>query len=118
MSALVEADMPNLIFPDKLIRVRCKSNMLPAYSWKLVQLPFARSQIVAAARTAVGNFAIGSDDIWALQLPVPPLPVQQAIIKRVEEGRVEIAALKADAQKYSAAAKAEVEAMILGMKSI
>jgi type I restriction enzyme S subunit len=70
MSALVEADMPNLIFPDKLIRVRCKANILPAYFWKAVQMPFARSQIESAARTAVGNYAIGTDDIWTLRLPL------------------------------------------------
>jgi type I restriction enzyme S subunit len=118
MSALVEADMPNLIFPDKLIRVRCKANILPAYLWKLVQMQFARSQIESAARTAVGNYAIGSDDIWALRLPLPPLPVQQAVMKPVEAGRAEIAALKADAQARADAVKADVEAMILGTKPV
>ena len=62
MSALVEHDMPDLIFPDKVIRVRCKSNIFPAYLWKVLQMPFVRSQIEAAARTAVGNYAIGSKE--------------------------------------------------------
>lgn len=30
MSSFVESEMPNMIFPDKLIRVRFKSNMLPS----------------------------------------------------------------------------------------
>lgn len=118
MSALVEADMPNLIFPDKLIRVRCKGSILPAYFWKLAQMGFARSQIEAAARTAVGNYAIGSDDIWALRFPLPPLTVQQAMMKRVEAGRSEIAKLKADAKARADVAKVDVEAMILGTKSV
>jgi hypothetical protein len=118
MSSLVEADMQNLIFPDKLIRVRCKASIFPAYFWKLVQMPFVRSQIESAARTAVGNYAIGTDDIWALRLPLPPLSVQQAMMKRVETGRAEIARLKADAQARTEAAKADVEAMILGTKPV
>ena len=116
MSALVDADMPNLIFPDKLIRVRCKSNILPAYFWKLVQTGFARSQIEAAARTAVGNYAIGSEDIWALRFPLPPPTVQEEIMNRVDVGRSKIAKLKADAKAHANAAKADVEAMILGTK--
>ena len=118
MSALVEADMPNLIFPDKLIRVRCKANTLPAYFWKLAQMGFARSQIEAAARTAVGNYAIGSDDIWALRFPLPPLPVQQAMVKRIEAGRAEFAKVKADAKARAETAKADIEAMILGTKPV
>lgn len=118
MSALVENDMPDLIFPDKLIRVRCQDNMLPAYFWRLVQLPFARSQIEAAARTAVGNYAIGSDDIWALRFPLPPLPVQEAMVKRVNRQREEIAKLKANSKARREATKADVEAMILGIKSV
>jgi type I restriction enzyme S subunit len=118
MSALVETNLPNLIFPDKLIRVRCKANILPAYFWMLVQLPFARSQIESVARTAVGNYAIGSEDIWAMRFPLPPLTVQQAIVNRVEAGRAEIAALKAEAQARVDAAKADVEAMILGTRFV
>lgn len=118
MSALVESDMPNLIFPDKLIRVRCKADLLPAYFWKMVQMPFARSQIEAAARTAVGNYAIGSDDIRAMRFPVPPVDVQQAMMERMEATRGEIARLKAEAAARAAAAKADVEAMILGIKPV
>ena len=54
MSALVEDDRPDVIFADK---------MLPAFLWKLIQMLFARAQIEAAARTAVGNYAIGSEDV-------------------------------------------------------
>jgi type I restriction enzyme, S subunit len=118
MSALVEADMPDLIYPDKLIRVRCKPNILPAYFWKLVHMAFARSQIEAAARTAVGNYAIGSGDIWALRLPLPPLPIQRQIVERVAKGRAEIARLRADAQACADATRVDLEAMILGAKPV
>jgi type I restriction enzyme, S subunit len=118
MSAFVEADMPNLIFPDKLIRVRCKANILASYFWKLVQMPFARSQIEAAARTAVGNYAIGSNDIWRLYFPLPPLTVQQAMMRRVVASLSEIAKLKSDATARADATRANIEAMILGTKPV
>lgn len=118
MSALVEADLPNLIYPDKLIRVRCKPSMLPSYFCNVVQMDFARLQIEAAARTAVGNYAIGTDDIWALKFPLPPMPVQEAMMNRVEAGRADIAKLRADATARIAAAKADVEGMVLGTKRV
>jgi type I restriction enzyme S subunit len=62
MSAYVERDMEDLIFPDKVIRVRTLANILPEYLCQILQLPQLRIQIEAAARTAVGNYAIGSDD--------------------------------------------------------
>lgn len=118
MSALVVVDMPNLIFPDKLIRVRCKPNILPAYFAQIVKMGFSRSQIESAARTAVGNYAIGSEDIWALRFPVPPLKVQNDMVKHVDACRVEIAELKKEAKAHADSAKADIEAMILGIKPV
>jgi hypothetical protein len=118
MSALVERDIPNLIFPDKVIRVRCGPKLLPGYFWKLLQMPFARSQIEAAARTAVGNYAIGTDDIWAIQFPLPPKPVQEAMMKRMDAGQNEITRLRGEVAARTDAAKADVEAMILGTKPV
>jgi len=118
MSALVRKDLQDTIFPDKLIRVRCKPNILPAYFATLVKTRLVRSQIEAAARTAVGNYAIGSEDIWALRFPLPPLNVQQKLMRRVEAGLVEVAELRKDVKARGEAAKAQVEAMILGTKPV
>jgi hypothetical protein len=46
------------------------------------------------------------------------LPVQRQIVERVARRREEIARLKADAKACADAAKADVEAMILGTKPI
>lgn len=77
-----------------------------------------RTQIEAAARTAVGNYAIGSEDIWNLQIPLPPLPVQKQIMERVAAGREEIAREKANAERLSREINAEIEVLILGTKRI
>lgn len=116
MSALVERDMPNLIFPDKVIRVRCKPNIVPAYLWKALQMPFARSQIEAAARTAVGNYAIGTEDLWNLDLPLPPLNVQQRLVVQIIERQAEIAKERDRICHLVAAIEREIEEMILGTR--
>jgi type I restriction enzyme S subunit len=118
MSALVEHDMPNLIFPDKVIRARCKSNILPAYLWKILQMPFARSQIGAAARTAVGNYAIGTEDLLNLKLPLPPLEVQQRLVAKICDRQAEILKERDRIRQVVAAIEHEIEAMILGTRPV
>jgi type I restriction enzyme, S subunit len=79
MSALVEEDVNDMIFPDKVIRVRPqRASIDPTFLWLLLQLPALRTQIENAARTAVGNYAIGGKDIKALRVPLPPIAEQQA----------------------------------------
>lgn len=116
MSALVRENMANLVFPDKLIRVRAKKNITPEFLWFVLQSHPLRAQIEAAARTAVGNYAIGTDDIWNFQIPLPPLPVQREIMARVASGRAEITRERAAAETLSKKIEADVEAMILGTK--
>jgi type I restriction enzyme, S subunit len=118
MSALVTEEMDDLIFPDKLIRVRARENILPAYLWQVLQTAPLRSQIEAAARTAVGNYAIGTSDIWNLRIPLPPPELQREIVRRVEEGCAEITREQSDATSRLREAEAEVEALILGTKRI
>ena len=119
MSAWVQEDVPDMIYPDKLIRVRVKTDLLlPAFLWRLLQLPLLRAQLEAAARTAVGNYAIGGADIWDLQLPVPPLAVQQALLTADETRTTHAAQLRQQATIVAAEANGQVEALILGAKPV
>jgi restriction endonuclease S subunit len=61
---------------------------------------------------------INSEELRNLQVPLPPLPAQQAIMRRVDNGLAEISELEADARARADAAKADVEAMILGIKKV
>jgi len=82
MSALVEKDIADTIFPDKVIRVRPDTSRIDAhFLWRLLQLPALRTQIEAAARTAVGNFAIGGKDIKSLKAPLPLLAEQKYLVE-------------------------------------
>ncbi len=116
MASLIsdEDNTESLIFPDKVMRVRAKSNVLPAYLWHVLKSRPVRAQIEAAARTAIGNYAIGTEDIWGLRIPLPPLDAQWEIVGRVQEGRAEIARETARADALLSGVKSGVEAMILG----
>lgn len=112
-------DQRNLIFPDKVIRVRVKPELIrPDYLWLVLQTPFLRAQIKAAARTAVGNYAIGGKDIWNFEVPLPPLELQRKLVERVTAARAEIARERAAAAALRQTIAAEVEALILGTQPV
>ena len=115
MSAIVREDEPDLIFPDKLIRVRVKETMTPEFLWLVLQTPALRSQIETAARTAVGNYAIGGTDIWNFDFPLPPLAIQRQLVAEVTAVRARIAAARAAAAQLAVHTAREVEEMILGV---
>lgn len=116
MSAFVDADNANLIFPDKVIRVQPNEDLLPEYLWLLLQTPPMRAQIEAAARTAVGNYAIGGKDIWDFDFPVPPKDVQASLAKKVIAARANAARLKEQAEQKRKETREEVEGRVTGMK--
>ena len=113
--AVVDRDYPDLIFPDKIIRLRLDSaKITPRYLWRVLQLSQVRAQIEAAARTAVGNYAIGGEDIWNLRVPLPPLRSQQEMVEAYDVALAEVAALRQRARQWLAEARDEVEDLILG----
>jgi len=108
MSALVEEDMPNLIFPDKLIRLRIKDDaLMPDFLWRLLQLPNMRAQIESFARTAVGNFAIGSTDVADFQIPLPIKKTQRELVQELREARRKANAKRTEAARLRSQAWAD-----------
>lgn len=116
--ALVEADEPRILFPDIIIRAKFNAKMLPEYAREFIQSKAGRTYFQQNARTAVGMWKIGGADIANLPIPLPTMAVQRQIVEHVMRRRHEIAKLKADAKVRAEAAKADVEAMILGTKKV
>lgn len=113
MSALVTEDVENVILPDKVIRVRpIKQSIDPVYLWRLLQLPAMRSQIENAARTAVGNYAIGGKDIRTLNIPLPPLHQQTALVSELNVAINSAREIRSDAVKLRSTAWAEFESAL------
>jgi len=117
MSALVEQDHPDLIYPDKVIRLRPNDRVSPRYLWLVLQTPPLRAQIEAAARTAVGNYAIGGGDVWDFEFPIPPRTVQEKLAANLIEAKLAAGKMREEALALRTKVKAEVEGMVMGTKS-
>ena len=114
--ALATEDVAGTVFPDIMIRVRFNDSLLPAFAREVVQTPLGRSFFQSNARTAVGMWKIGAEDIANFPIPVPPLLAQQQIVKLMTAAREEIAREREAAYRLERDIKAEVEALILGKK--
>ncbi|MFN2507195.1 MAG: restriction endonuclease subunit S [Chthoniobacterales bacterium] len=114
MSALVPEDQHNLIFPDKVIRVRVNERVIPDFLWLVLHTPPMRAQIELAARTAVGNYAIGGADIWKFEFPVPPLETQRELATTLTRARAAAAKQRTRAAQLSEQLASEIEQRILG----
>jgi type I restriction enzyme S subunit len=106
---------------DKIFRAvwRDASPIDAQYLDEILKIPHLRQQIEGAVTgTSATMKNITKPSLMALRLPLPPLPIQQAMMERVKAGRAEIARLKAGARARTELAKADVEAMILGTKPV
>ena len=56
--------------------------VLPEYVNILFMLPLVSKQIDAVSRQTAGQCNINSDEIGAIRIPVPSIPIQQEIIKK------------------------------------
>lgn len=117
MSALIPEHQKDLIFPDKLIRARPKQDVIdPTYLWKILQTVPCRTQIESYARTAVGNYAIGGQDVWKIEIPLPPKDVQKQLVQAVREKEHQVKELRLQALQLVENARQKVEEMILGVR--
>lgn len=116
--AILDKDYPDLIFPDKLMRVRCKANVLPEFLEYILSSSIARPQLEANARTAVGNHAIGNEDVFNVELPLPPLFEQENLIKIIQEAGNKSGRAREEAMSLKRTAEKENEKMILGIRPV
>ncbi|MBU4273203.1 MAG: hypothetical protein KKA28_15190 [Planctomycetes bacterium] len=91
---------------------------MPEFVLEFMQSAPARNHFRARAKFTTNLASINSNDLRELSLPLPPLPIQCRIVECVANRREEIARLKTDAKTRADAAKADVEAMILGTKPV
>ena len=106
------------VFASYLIRLRTEpEKALADYLTYFVNCSLGQTQVDAVSRQIMQN-NINTQEIRALEIPLPPLSVQRRIVNNIGTGRRKIAALKADAAQKVQQAKVEVEAMILGEKPV
>ncbi len=83
---LAENPPDEMAFPDTLIRIRPdKDKLLPSYLVIVWNTSEVRSQIEQAAKTTTGLWKVAQGDLESISIPLPPLPEQQEIVRRVED---------------------------------
>ena len=83
--ARVPANIPPMVYPDKLIRVRVPGQMLlPEFLVILASTGRARNYIESKIRTTAGQSGISGGDLKSLPLDIPQIGEQQHIVAEVE----------------------------------
>lgn len=93
-------------YASYLIRYRFDTTIvLPEYVNILFMTPLVREQIAVMRRQGGGQYNLNSDEIGAIRIPVPSIPIQKQIIKKFFDAK--------DGAKiyYDAAAKYRIEAV-------
>lgn len=106
---------------DKIFRAvwRQPSPIHPEYLDEVLKVAHLRQQIEGAVTgTSATMKNITKPALLGLRLPLPPLAIQHQVVERISRQRAEIAELKTAAKIRREAAKADVEAMILGIKQV
>ena len=107
------------VFASYLIRIRANPEKADAdFLAYVINSPIGRQQINALSRQIIGQANINSEELRLLRIPLPPLAVQKQIMKRVADGRTEIAREREAAEKLANEINTDVEALILGTKTL
>jgi type I restriction enzyme S subunit len=112
-------EIEDCIHQNHLIKVRVdQTRLLPDYAMTWFNTEVGRGHFFRAAKTTSGLGTINSSEVRNAPIPIPPLIVQKQIMERVAAGRAEIAREREAAERLTTSINAEIEAMILGTKSI
>ena len=95
-------DMEPMIIAGYIIRVRLADSVLPVYVSKFMNTPAMKKKLRGMAKGAVNQANINSKELKSIDIPVPPLTLQQSFadkIQSIENQKAKIKASIADTQK-------------------
>ncbi len=105
-------------FASYLIRMRISGDKAyPNYVAYYINSPIGRQQVDSLSRQIMQN-NINSQELKSLRIPLPPLRIQQEMMKRVEEGLEEVRERQTVSEQKHSDAKREIEKMILGLRPV
>jgi len=117
--ALWNGEIANCVHQNHILKVRPDpSRLVSHFAMTWFNTSAGKDHFFRNVKTSSGLGSINSTELRAAPVPLPAIPIQQAMMKRVEALRAEIAALKADAKSRAEATRVDVEAMILGTKPL
>lgn len=115
--AIWRGEIENCVHQNHVLRVRVKSDVaIPEFVLGYMQLPPARIYFRSRAKFTTNLASINSNDLRGLQIPLPPLDEQARIVGMIKASYSKAADLRAQASNAEQSARAEAEAMILGVK--
>jgi len=89
----------DFIYASYLIRARLKMDVIsPVYLREFMLGPAGRRALRSRSKTSAGQFNINTESLGAIEVPVPPLDLQQEYVRRVEA----VAELKNNHRAYLA----------------
>jgi type I restriction enzyme S subunit len=89
----------DFIYASYLIRARPKMDVVsPVYLREFMLGPAGRRALRSRSKTSAGQFNINTESLGAIEVPVPPLGLQQEYVRRVEA----VAKLKNNHRTYLA----------------
>ncbi|MCL4490066.1 MAG: restriction endonuclease subunit S [Chloroflexi bacterium] len=91
--ALVKGLSEKTVFESNMIRVRVDRRLiLPVYVTSFLSTPKARAQILTSVKKAVNQASINQSDLRSLQVPLPPLGIQEqfaCVVQKFERLRAQ-----------------------------
>ncbi len=107
------------VFASYLIRVRPEPNSaISDFVAYCINSVIGRQQIDALSRQIIGQANINSQELRSIQIPLPPLGSQIAIMAHIETGRNEIIQIGRKIDQLLRQTQTEIEQMILGTKPV
>lgn len=100
-------------YASYLIRYRFDTTrVLPEYVNIMFMTPLVRKQIAVMRRQGGGQYNLNSDEIGAIRIPVPSIPIQKEIIKKYNDTKGGANVYYKKAQKYREDAQINFESEI------
>jgi type I restriction enzyme S subunit len=108
----------DFVFASYLIRLRFDpARVVPDFVSWFLNSPLGRQQVDAVSRQIMQS-NINSEELRALELPLPSLAIQKQIMSRVSAGCEEIACEREIAERQAEDIHTDIEALIVGTKRV
>ena len=120
-AAYVQHTPPRLMMPDLIFRAvfRRETKIDPRYLAEIMKTPHVRQQIEAVATgTSPSMKKISKPGLFAIQIPLPPLAIQQQLVETITTARAGISEKRAAAAELKVKTAREIEEMILGHRPV
>jgi type I restriction enzyme S subunit len=117
--AMWNGEIPNCVHQNHLIKVRVASFLLlPEFAMIWFNSEVGRQHFFRSAKTSSGLGTINSAEVRRAPIPLPPVELQQKIVRAVQERQEKIKQEQEKARNLATTVEQEVEEMILGARPV